>query len=438
MRKKITLAILNLVLAIATYAQNYDIGQIALHISNSEYEIAKDSLQKALSINPEDDALWYYMGMCQQATGENSKGIESYKKAIELDPSNSLYYEYLFNAYSLSRQTMPLADSLALEMKQRFPKKYNTPYMLTLLADSEVRNGQDSLAISHLEEAISIDENYGPAIISLAELRRMNGQMSSYFMLIPKFLSLSEYTAKDKVDYMNKFINLLDGQTVRIYRKQLDNMVDILAYTHPTDTLALTLAARWYYTMGEKDKSEEYFEKVTEITPESMDAYFALAFLNKEDAEKRMDIYKQALNNAKTPEDKSTIYCEAASLYHELGNSKECYKYMKSALKFNPDNATALNNYAYFLSLKKKSLSKALKMSQKAVELEPENTSFLDTYGYILYLRKRYEEAKAVFKKCMVYGGKDSKEILLHYSMTLEALGETSLANFYKNLYMSK
>lgn len=438
MKKNILVAIIALVCSVPAFSEDYDIGQIALHISNNEYEIAQDSLKTALDINPEDDALWYYMGICRQATGDNTGSIESFKKAIELDPTNSLYYEYLFNAYSLDRKTMPMADSLALEMKQLFPKKYNTPYMLTLMADREMRNGQDSLAISHLEEALSIDGNYGPAVISLAELHRMNGEMGAYFMLIPKFLSMSEYTAHDKVDYVNKFIKQIDGQTVRIYGKQLDNMVDILAYTHPTDTTALTFAAQWYYARGDRDKCEEYFNKTIEIAPESMDAYFALAYLHKDDPNKRLDIYHRAFDNSETYEEKSTIYCEMASVYHEYGMQKECYKYLKLALSLNPDNTTALNNYAYFLSLEKKSLKKALKMSKKAVEMDPENATFLDTYGYILYLRKDYEEARAVFKKCMVYGGKDHKEILLHYSLTLEALGETSLANFYHNLYLSK
>lgn len=438
MKHKIIFAVCTLFCALAAQAQNYDIGQIALHISNSQYDIARDSLQRALEINPEDDALWYYMGICQQALEENKQSIESYKKAIELDPDNSLYYEYLFNAFSLKRGTALLADSLALVMKKRFPKKYNTPYMLTLMADREMRNGQDSLAIVHLEEAVSIDENYGPAVISLAELQRINGNMGAYFMLIPKFLSMGEYTAKDKVDYVNKFINTLDGQTVRIYRKQLDNMMDILAYTHPTDTLSLTLAAQWYYAMGEKEKSEEYYNKIIEINPESAGAYFALAYLNKEDLEKRMEIYKKAFDNVRNNKDKATVYCEIASVHHETGNQKECFKYLKMALKLNPDDVTALNNYAYFLSLEKKSLKKALKMSKKAVGTEPENATFLDTYGYILYLLKDYEGARAVFKKCMVYGGKNSKEILLHYSLTLEALGETQLADFYKNLSQSK
>lgn len=73
-------------------------------------------------------------------------------------------------------------------------------------------------------------------------------------------------------------------------------------------------------------------------------------------------------------------------------------------------------------------------MSREAVEAEPENASYLDTYAYILYLLKDYEGSRTYFKRCIVHGGKNSKVTLEHYSLTLEALGEKDLANFYKNM----
>ena len=92
-----------------------------------------------------------------------------------------------------------------------------------------------------------------------------------------------------------------------------------------------------------------------------------------------------------------------------------------------------LNNYAYNLSLDRKNLKKAEKMSRKSLEAEPDNASFLDTYGYILYLRKDYENAKVYLKKAIVHGGNNNKDVLYHYALVLEALGEKELADFYMN-----
>ncbi len=45
---------------------------------------------------------------------------------------------------------------------------------------------------------------------------------------------------------------------------------------------------------------------------------------------------------------------------------KQCYKAYDSSLRYDPDNAMVLNNYAYFLSLEERDLEKALAMSSRA------------------------------------------------------------------------
>ena len=77
-------------------------------------------------------------------------------------------------------------------------------------------------------------------------------------------------------------------------------------------------------------------------------------------------------------------------------------------------------------------------MSRRTIELEPENPSYLDTYGWILHLLGRDAEAKPYFKKAMIYGGKDHLDILEHYSVVLDALGEKELSQYYRTLADNK
>ena len=46
---------------------------------------------------------------------------------------------------------------------------------------------------------------------------------------------------------------------------------------------------------------------------------------------------------------------------------------------------------------------------------------------------KKYAEAKPVFKKAMLYGGKENAVVLRHYAAVLDALGEKSLADSYRS-----
>ena len=73
-------------------------------------------------------------------------------------------------------------------------------------------------------------------------------------------------------------------------------------------------------------------------------------------------------------------------------------------------------------------------MSKKTIEQEPDNATYLDTFAWILHLQGKDLEAKPFFKHAMLYGGKESKTILLHYCTVLENLGEKDLAKVYKGM----
>lgn len=123
---------------------------------------------------------------------------------------------------------------------------------------------------------------------------------------------------------------------------------------------------------------------------------------------------------------------------HSMGDWRKAYKTYEKALKLDPRNCPVLNNYAYYLSLQKRRLCKAERMSKITIDEQPDNATYLDTYGWILYLRRKAEKAKPYFKHAMIYGGKDSAVILMHYAIVLEALGEEDLASYYRNLAESK
>ena len=125
-------------------------------------------------------------------------------------------------------------------------------------------------------------------------------------------------------------------------------------------------------------------------------------------------------------------------IYFQLGDKGKAYKAYEKALKINPNYVYVLNNYAYYLSLEGKNLKKAHQMSSKAVEQEPDNATYLDTFGWILHLMGKNVEAKQIFKRAMLYGGKDSSVILDHYAEVLFSLKEYDLAFVYWNMAKQK
>ena len=86
--------------------------------------------------------------------------------------------------------------------------------------------------------------------------------------------------------------------------------------------------------------------------------------------------------------------------FNSLKNYKKADDSFDAALKIRED-ATTLNNYAYYLSVRNERLSDALKMSGRSLKLRPDTKTFLDTYGWILFKQGKYGKAKEYVEKAI-------------------------------------
>jgi Tfp pilus assembly protein PilF len=102
-------------------------------------------------------------------------------------------------------------------------------------------------------------------------------------------------------------------------------------------------------------------------------------------------------------------------------------KAFDEALAFNANNAIVLNNYSYYLALRKASLDKAEKMSALLIKNNPDNATFLDTYAWVLYTREKYKEARKIMERAVATGKANATHIE-HYGDILFKLNEVDLA----------
>ncbi len=79
-------------------------------------------------------------------------------------------------------------------------------------------------------------------------------------------------------------------------------------------------------------------------------------------------------------------------------------KAFDEALAFNPNNDLVLNNYSYYLALRKENLEKAEKMAAQLIKNHPDNASYLDTYAWVLFMREKYKDARKVMEKAIATG----------------------------------
>ena len=113
-----------------------------------------------------------------------------------------------------------------------------------------------------------------------------------------------------------------------------------------------------------------------------------------------------------------------ADAYNETKEYKKSDEAFDAALKEDPANEHALNNYSYFLSLRNEKLELAKEMSGKLIKKSPD-PSYLDTYAWVLYKLKEYPEAKKYLEMALK---SNNGTIIEHYGDVLYKLGQTEQA----------
>jgi tetratricopeptide (TPR) repeat protein len=157
--------------------------------------------------------------------------------------------------------------------------------------------------------------------------------------------------------------------------------------------------------------------------------YTGIAYSQVQKYEKAVSYLKNAASLE--VEDKNIqgqVYASLGDAYHAMKRYKESNQAYDKALELLPDNTYALNNYAYYLSLRGESLNKAEQMSRRSIQLEPDNPSFEDTLAWILFRNKDYPEARIWIEKSISGEKRKNSTQLEHYGDILYHLGDKSSA----------
>lgn len=122
------------------------------------------------------------------------------------------------------------------------------------------------------------------------------------------------------------------------------------------------------------------------------------------------------------------LYSSLGDVYNAMDMHAESDVAYEEAIALDSTNAYALNNYAYYLALRKQKLSVAAEMSRKSNELTPGFPSYQDTYAWVLFQQGDYKRALEWIEKAI--GGSDpaSETLLEHYGDILAKLGHINKA----------
>ena len=174
------------------------------------------------------------------------------------------------------------------------------------------------------------------------------------------------------------------------------------------------------------DNVIKHADQALELFPNQRMLYYfhGLANLRKRHFQEAIGSLEQAKKLARNDSNFISDVCNMlGEAYHATRVYDKSDKAYDEALSLNPDNYAALNNYSYFLALRKTNLDKAEKMSAQLTKNNPENPTFLDTYAWVLFAREKYKDAKRIIERAISTGNANATHFE-HYGDILFKLGD--------------
>jgi tetratricopeptide (TPR) repeat protein len=353
---------------------------------------------------------------------QNKKGIAEVDKLVKAYPNESKYQVLRGDIY----------------LDQKMMKEAQACYHKVLETDSD--NGEALYSLSKYYKAVGDTVNMMSTLdqmmrnknvdleVKIAVLKDMATESSEIQKVATYLAPLLELYPEEESLHNYNFLLLMMHQNAKAAEDELHIMLDINPQNKTT----------WTRLIDMKVKQENFIaidtlcRNALSYFEDDVDFYFyrSIALFQLGKYRETASICNKAL---KLVPDKNLVllsqfYTQLGDTYYRLGLKDSTFMAYDQSLKYQPNNAGTLNNYAYYLSLEKKELKKAESMSAKTVNAEPTNATYLDTYAWIFFVEGNYSLSKIYEKQALDNGGDKNAEVLEHYGDILFLSGEKEQA----------
>jgi tetratricopeptide (TPR) repeat protein len=436
---------------------------LAATIYNSlgRFEKAANAYEQMMDKVKGTEEYLYELAAVYQYAGKTDDAIKTYNRAEAFFGINEVSSVQKIKLYVEEGKN---AEGLAEGEKlvRAFPGEDR--YIMAF-AEMISQKGMRKEAISHLEDFLSKNPASGNVRMLLAGFYRDGGQEEkarpilltvfedASVELSSKLIVLGAYNAELQANKEKKVADPDKEQfALQLYEK--------LKTTYPTDASVHVIGGDLYLATGKNREAEneylqavdsgaanfevyqnllilevklEQWDKVIQHADEALEVYPNQAMIHYFNgiANYRKHHYEEAIASfeqtkrlsSSNPALVSDVNAHLGDAYNAIKDYSKSDRAYEEALAFNPDNATVLNNYSYYLALRKTNLEKAERMASTLIKDHPENPTFLDTYAWVLYTREKYKDAKKIMERA-ISTGKAAATHFEHYGDILYKLGD--------------
>ncbi|MBK5278672.1 MAG: tetratricopeptide repeat protein [Bacteroidia bacterium] len=427
----------------------------------NNFEKAEKALESMMEEVDGTEEYLYELAALYQYDKKPNEAVKVYNSAesiLGINEISSLQKQKIF----LQQGKIEEAIAEGEKLLNTYPDEEN--YVLGFV-ETLSQNNQGARSITYLEKFIEGHPDAGSAKMLLAGLYRANGQEQKAREFINTVFEDPSVDVSSKILMLGTYTTALHQQKEK---KIEDNDTKAFAQelflklntTHPDEPNVHIIGGDLYLILDKTQEALREYLKAVQLGSTSFEAWQNLLFLesqlNQFDSlifysEQGLELfpnqsllhyfngygnmrkknYREATTSLEQAKKLSTsnpgLVSEINSLLGDAYNGIK--EYAKSnaaydeALAFNPNNDFVLNNYSYYLALRRDHLEKAEKMSTQLVKNNPRNSAYLDTHAWVLFMREKYKEARKYIERAIEAGGVSATHFE-HYGDILFKLGD--------------
>ncbi len=383
-------------------------------------------------IGPDDEMIRKKQDIYLNA-GNLDAALKEGQKLIDAFPD---FPDYMLMQAELMLNNRRVEDGKTIIQKY-LNSGFSHPYAYLMLADIAANENDNAAQFKYLQMAFE-DRDLNPEQKVRILLTNYYEQAERNNSLREQGLNLSQAAAKAHPESAD--LLALHGDFLYISQKQEEALSIYLQSVaiNPDNFRVWERILQIDWNASQTDKLVEHGAKATDLFPNQALAwfYYGMGLSEAQKNDEALEALEQgralAVNNKELI---SNFEALIGDLYHQTKDYPKSDRAYEAALTANPNNARALNNYSYYLALRKENLNFAQQMSIKLVRLYPNDANYLDTHAWVLYVLGSYEQARTYMEKAIALGS-PSATLLEHYGDILFKLGnvEAALSQWIKAL----
>lgn len=408
-----------------------------LYLLGSAYERkhdlnkAEDVFSKALKQEPDSDDIRRAYAEVLMSQGKMQDARDQLQEIVKSDPQSPMSYVRLAQ---LDMQ-MGNFDDARKELEQAralSPDDPEIPYREAVLEDTL---GNDTKAISLLEEVLKKTENtsgkYNPAeannrAIYLQRLGAIYRSQENFEKALATFQQIVALGG-DQAPRGEALI----VETLQLNHENHKALVetDAALKKYPQNRELLMLRASLLGQEGHQGEAVAQLEKMLTGSPDDRDVYLSIAQIYSQAKvyPKAETAINKALSLSATPEDQEYARFMLGSVYEREKKYDLAEEQFKKVLSVDPLNDAAANYLGYMLADRGVRLDESVKYIKDALKIEPNNGAYLDSLGWAYHKMERNDMAQGPLEKAVKLIPNDPT-IREHLGYVYLALGEKEKA----------